>query len=93
MAAPDRAGPARSAVVDLEEQVRLTAELIFEYLYREGEMNLNELRNAVSPQVPFFDWACGWLIGKGDIIIIGDGRSFRIRRKPPTPAVIPVRRN
>lgn len=93
MAASDSASPARSGVFDVEEKVRLTAELIFEHLYREGEMNLDDLRNAVSPRMPFFDWACGWLIGKGDIKIVGDGRSFRIRRKPPTPVVIPVRGN
>jgi hypothetical protein len=93
MAAPDKANPARIGVFDVEEQVRLTAELIFEHLYREGEMNLDDLRNVVSPQVPYFDWACGWLIGKGDIVIVGNERSFRIRRKPPTPVVIPLRGN
>lgn len=86
-------GQPKRHVIDVEEQVRLTAELIFEHLFREGEMNLDDLRKTVSPQVTFFDWACGWLIGKGDIRIIGDGRSFRIRRKPPTPVVIPVRGN
>ena len=93
MAAPKDSGQPNRGVIDVEDQVRLTAELIFEHLYRKGELNLDDLRNVVSPQVPFFDWACGWLIGKGDIKIIGNGTSFRIRRKPPTPVVIPVRGN
>ncbi len=93
MDAPKIEGPAKSRVIDVEEQVRLTAELIFEHLYRDGEMKLDDLRNAISRHSPFFEWACGWLIGKGDIKIIGDGKSFRIRRNPPTPVVIPLRGN
>jgi hypothetical protein len=83
----------KKTVVEIEDEVRLTAELIFDFLYREGEMDLEQLREKVTHQVPFFDWGIGWLIGKGDIEIAPQGTSFSVRRKGPTPVVIPLRGN
>lgn len=93
MSAPKLDHTAKTAGVEVEDQVRLTAELIFDRLYREGELSLEDLRNSVSHEVPFFDWGLGWLLGKGDIEITPEESSFRVRRKPPTPVVIPLRGN
>jgi hypothetical protein len=75
------------------ENVRAVAELIFDVLYREGDMKIENLKQEVKHDSPVFDWAIGWLLGKGDIEMVSSGRSFTICRNAPTPAVIPIRGN
>ena len=83
----------KNSVIEIEDGVCGTAELIFDFLFREGEMELEQLREKVAHQVPFFDWGIGWLVGKGDIQIAGHEGAYMVRRKGTDPAVIPVRGN
>jgi len=80
-----------NTVISIEEEIRLTAEFIFNLLYHEGEMGLESLREKASHRMPFFDWGIGWLVGKGDIEIISHNGSFSVRRTPPAPVIIPLR--
>lgn len=79
---------------DLKEEIRNTAELIFDVLYHhEGEMDIVELKEQVKRPEQLFDWGIGWLLGKDDIEVIGVNGSFSIRRTSPAPAVLPFRGN
>jgi hypothetical protein len=78
-------------VIEVEEAIRTTAELIFDFLFHKSEMELEQLREKVTHQMPFFDWAIGWLVGKGDIQIRRHEGTFIVRREGPTPVVIPLR--
>jgi hypothetical protein len=81
----------KTKIIEVEDEIRETAELIFNFLFHENEVELEQLRRKVSHQLPFFDWAVGWLVGKGDIEITRRKGTFIIRREAPTPVVIPLR--
>jgi hypothetical protein len=75
------------------ENIRAVSELIFDVLYREGDMELGRLKQEVKHESPVFDWAIGWLIGKDDIEVVSANGSYTVRRNGPTPAVFPIRGN
>ncbi len=79
--------------VEVLENIRAVAELIFDVLYRVGDMELGKLKREVKHESPMFDWAIGWLVGKGDVEIVSTGGSYSIKRNGPTPAVFPIRGN
>jgi hypothetical protein len=81
------------STVEVLENIRAVAELIFDALYREGDLELGKLKREVKHESPMFDWAIGWLVGKGDIEIVSRGGSYAIKRNGPTPAVFPIRGN
>jgi len=83
----------KQAAEEMLEKIRAVSELIFDVLYREGDMELEQLKKEVKHASPVFDWAIGWLVGKDDIEILPAGDSFTIRRNDPTPAVFPIRGN
>ena len=84
---------AEHAPVEVLENIRAVAELIFDVLYRHGDMELGHLKQQVQHEPPVFDWAIGWLVGKGDIEIVSADGSFTVRRNGPTPALFPIRGN
>jgi len=85
--------PKEHAEVNMLENIRAVAELIFDVLYRQGDMELGHLKQQVHHESPLFDWGIGWLVGKGDIEIISTDGAITVRRDAPTPAVIPIRGN
>ena len=83
----------QKAPANLLEEVRAISELIFDVLYRQGDMSLEHLKSEVHHESPIFDWGLGWLLGKGDIELVSENGVLTARRNPPTPAVIPIRGN
>jgi hypothetical protein len=81
------------SVTNVLEDIRAVAELIFDILYRHGDMEIEHLKQQVHREPPAFDWAIGWLIGKGDIEVTCTDGSFTVRRNPPSFALFPIRGN
>jgi hypothetical protein len=82
-----------SAKAQIVENIRAVSELIFDVLYREGDMEMGKLKKEVKHESPVFDWAIGWMVNEDDIEIVPAGDSYTIKRNGPTPAVFPIRGN
>src|SRR6266567_6740617 len=90
MAGLKTAGHTKENMSEVENEIRAAAEIIFNFLYHEGEITIEQLKEKAGRQAPFFDWGIGWLVGKGDNEIVDREGSFSVRRKAPAPAVIPL---
>jgi hypothetical protein len=76
-----------------KESIELAAEAIFEVLYHEGDMNLQELRSKVDIPAHMFDMAIDWLVGKDDVQLLREGDTLIAHRTEPAFAVFPFRGN
>ena len=65
----------------MQREIGTTAGLIWNTLNAEGELSLAQLKKAVSCKTPVFDWAIGWLAREDKIVIIREGRTFRVGLK------------
>ena len=65
----------------MEEEIGITAGMIWHALNAKGELSLAQLKKEVNAKSPLFDWAIGWLAREGKIVITGEKRSFRVALK------------
>jgi hypothetical protein len=65
----------------VQEEIGTTAGLIWNALNSKDEVSLARLKKAVGCKTPVFDWAIGWLAREDKIVIIREGRTFRIGLK------------
>ncbi len=65
----------------MQEEIGLTAGMIWQALDSKGELSLAQLKKAVNGKAPVFDWAIGWLAREDKIVITPEKRSFRLRLK------------
>jgi hypothetical protein len=76
-----------------KEKIELTTEAIFNVLYHDGDMDLQELRKRVDAATDVFDMAVGALVARDDIELLQSGEYVIAHRKDPAPAVFPLRGN
>lgn len=65
----------------MEEEIGITAGMIWHALNAKGELSLAQLKAEVNGKMPLFDWAIGWLAREGKIVITREKRSFRAALK------------
>jgi hypothetical protein len=65
----------------MQREIGTIAGLIWSALNTKGELSLAQLKAAVGYKAPVFDWAVGWLMHKYKIVIIREGRTFRVGLK------------
>jgi hypothetical protein len=65
----------------MQREIGTTAGLIWNALNTKGELSLAQLKTAVGCKTPVFDWAVGWLTREDKIVIIREGRTFRVGLK------------
>ena len=65
----------------MEREIGTTAGLIWDALNTKGELSLAQLKMAVGCKTAVFDWAVGWLMRKDKIVILREGRTFRVGLK------------
>ena len=63
----------------MQEEIGITAGLIWHALHTKGELSLAQLKREVNGKTPVFDWALGWLAREENIVITREKRSFRVR--------------
>jgi hypothetical protein len=76
-----------------KETIELAAEAIFNVLYHEGAMDLQELRSKVDIPTDVFNMAVGSLVAKDDIQLRRNGDTLIVHRTSPAPAVFAFRGN
>ena len=64
--------------VDMQREIGTAAGLVWNALNTRGELSLAQLKKAVGCKAPVFDWAVGWLAREDKIVIIPEGRTFRV---------------
>jgi hypothetical protein len=67
--------------VEMQEEIGITAGVIWGALDTKGEVSVARLKKAVNGKTPIFEWAVGWLMCEDKLIITPDKRSFRLRLK------------
>jgi len=65
----------------MHREIGSTAGLIWNALNAKGELSLARLQKVVGCKTPVFDWAIGWLAREDKIVIICEGRTFRVDLK------------
>ena len=65
----------------MQREIGTTAGLIWNALNTKRELSLAQLKTTVGCKSPVFDWAVGWLTREDKIVIIREGRTFRIDLK------------
>ena len=65
----------------MQREIGPTAGLIWNALDAKGELSLPQLKKVVGCKTPVFDWAIGWLAREDKIVIIREGRAFRVGLK------------
>jgi hypothetical protein len=65
----------------MQREIGTTAGLIWNALNTKGDLSLAQLKTAVGCKTPVFDWAVGWLTREDKIVIIREGRTFRVGLK------------
>jgi HSP20 family protein len=65
----------------LQREIGTTAGLIWDALNAKGELSLAQLEKAAGRETPVFEWAIGWLAREDKIVIIREGRTFRVGLK------------
>lgn len=65
----------------MQREIGTIAGLIWNALNTKGELSLAQLKTAVGCKTPIFDWAVGWLTREDKIVIIREGRTFRVSLK------------
>jgi hypothetical protein len=78
---------------DAKQNIERVTEAIFNVLYHEGDMDLQELRKKVGAPSHIFDMAIGSLVEKDDVELLQNSESFIAHRTDPAPAVFPLRSN
>ncbi len=76
-----------------KKRIEMATEAIFNVLYHEGDMDLQEVRRKVNGSTSVFDMAVGALVEKGDVQLFQYGDSFILHRTDPAPAIFPLRGN
>ena len=72
----------------MQSEIGTTAGLIWNALNPKGEFSLALLKKAVGCKTPVFDWAIGWLAREDKIVIICEGRTFRVGLKGTEPKAV-----
>jgi winged helix-turn-helix protein DUF2582 len=62
-------------------EIGATAGLVWNALNTKGKLSLAQLKKEVGCKTPVFDWAIGWLAREDKIVIIPEGRTFRVGLK------------
>jgi Winged helix-turn-helix domain (DUF2582) len=65
----------------MQEEIGITAGVIWQALNANGEMSLAALRRDVNGKAPITDWAIGWLAREDKIIVTREKRSYLFRLK------------
>jgi Winged helix-turn-helix domain (DUF2582) len=65
----------------MQEEIGITAGVIWQALNTNGEMSLAALKKEVNGKAPIIDWAIGWLAREDKIIVTREKRSYIIRLK------------
>jgi hypothetical protein len=78
---------------DAKQNIERVTEAIFNVLYHEGDMDLQELRKTVGAPSHILDMAIGSLVEKDDVELLQNSESFIAHRTDPAPAVFPLRSN
>jgi hypothetical protein len=65
----------------IEEDIGQMAGAIWHALNTHGELSLAQLKKLVEAKGPIVEWAIGWLVREGKIVVTAKGRSFSIRLK------------
>ena len=62
----------------MQEEIGITAGVIWQALSTKGELSLAQLKKEVHGKTSVFDWAIGWLAREDKIVITPEKRSFRL---------------
>jgi hypothetical protein len=62
----------------MQDEIGLTAGMIWNALDTKGELSLAQLKSAANGKTPIFDWAIGWLAREDKIVITQAKRSLRL---------------
>ena len=65
----------------MNEEIGTAAGTIWSALHSRGEMSLKELKEQTGVKAPILDWAIGWLAREGNVVLLQEKRSYRIRLK------------
>jgi hypothetical protein len=65
----------------MQEDIGITAGVIWQALSTKGELSLVQLKKEVKGNAPIFDWAIGWLAREDKVVITRKKRSFYVRVK------------
>jgi hypothetical protein len=65
----------------MQEEIGITAGVIWQALSTKGELSLAKLNREVKGDAPIFDWAIGWLAREDKVVITRKKRSFCVRLK------------
>ena len=65
----------------MRREIGTTAGRIWNELNAKGELSSAQVKKVVGHKTPVFDWAIGWLAREDKIVIIREGRTFRIGLK------------
>jgi hypothetical protein len=65
----------------MQEEIGITASVIWQALSTKGELSLAKLNREVKSNAPIFDWAIGRLAREDEVVITRKKRSFCVRLK------------
>lgn len=65
----------------MNDEIGTAAGTIWSALNLRGEMSLKDLKEQTGLKTPLADWAIGWLAREGNVVLLADKRSYRVRLK------------
>ena len=65
----------------MQEEIGITAGVIWQALSTKGELSLAKLNREVKGNAPIFGWAIGWLAREDKVVITRKKPSFCVRLK------------